>query len=45
MTHRHGVSELIRKGRDLEKLVLAQAVRWHLENRVLVYGHKTVVFD
>lgn len=45
VTHRHGVSELIRKGRDLEKLVLAQAVRWHLENRVLVYGNKTVVFD
>lgn len=45
VTHRHGVGELIRKGRDLEKLVLAQAVRWHLENRVLVYGKKTVVFD
>ena len=45
VTHRHGVEDLIRKGRDLEKLVLAQAVRWHLENRVLVYGRKTVVFD
>jgi formyltetrahydrofolate deformylase len=45
VTHRHSVDDLIRKGRDLEKLVLAQAVRWHLENRVLVYGHKTVVFD
>lgn len=45
VTHRHGVNELIRKGRDLEKIVLAQAVRWHLENRVLVYGNKTVVFD
>ncbi|MBA3849935.1 MAG: formyltetrahydrofolate deformylase [Opitutus sp.] len=45
ITHRHGVEDLIHKGRDLEKLVLAQAVRWHLENRVLVYGHKTVVFD
>jgi formyltetrahydrofolate deformylase len=45
VTHRHGVDALIRKGRDLEKMVLAQAVRWHLENRVLVYGHKTVVFD
>jgi formyltetrahydrofolate deformylase len=45
VTHRHGVEDLIRKGRDLEKLVLAQAVHWHLENRVLVYGHKTVVFD
>jgi len=45
VTHRHGVDDLIRKGRDLEKLVLAQAVHWHLENRVLVYGHKTVIFD
>jgi formyltetrahydrofolate deformylase len=45
VTHRHSVEDLVRKGRDLEKLVLAQALRWHLENRVLVYGHKTVVFD
>lgn len=45
VTHRHGVEDLIRKGRDLEKTVLAQAVRWHLEGRVLVYGNKTVVFD
>jgi formyltetrahydrofolate deformylase len=45
VTHRHSVADLVRKGRDLEKLVLAQAVRWHLESRVLVYGHKTVVFD
>lgn len=45
VTHRHDVNDLIRKGRDLERMVLAQAVRWHLENRVLVYGHKTVVFD
>ncbi len=45
VTHRHSVEDLVRKGRDLEKIVLAQAVRWHLENRVLVYGRKTVVFD
>jgi formyltetrahydrofolate deformylase len=45
VTHRHSVEDLVRKGRDLEKMVLAQAVRWHLENRVLVYGNKTVVFD
>jgi formyltetrahydrofolate deformylase len=45
VTHRHGVDDLVRRGRDLEKIVLAQAVRWHLENRVLVYGNKTVVFD
>jgi len=45
VTHRHGVDDLIRRGRELEKSVLAQAVRWHLEGRVLVYGNKTVVFD
>ncbi|HRE83547.1 MAG TPA: formyltetrahydrofolate deformylase [Opitutaceae bacterium] len=45
VTHRHSVDDLVRKGRDLEKTVLAQAVRWHLEHRVLVYGNKTVVFD
>ena len=45
VTHRHGVDDLVRKGRDLEKIVLAQAVRWHIESRVLVYGNKTVVFD
>lgn len=45
VTHRHGVADLIRHGRDLEKMVLARAVRWHLEHRVLVYGRKTVVFD
>jgi formyltetrahydrofolate deformylase len=45
VTHRHDVNDLVRKGRDLEKLVLAQAVRSHLENRVLAFGNKTVVFD
>lgn len=45
VTHRHEVSDLIRLGRDLERMVLAQAVRSHLEHRVLVYGKRTVVFD
>jgi len=45
ITHRNSVEDLVRKGRDLEKLTLAQAVRWHLENRILVYENKTVVFD
>lgn len=44
-SHRDDVEDLIRKGRDLEKVVLAQAVRWHLDDRVLVYGNKTVVFE
>lgn len=43
--HRDQVSDLVRKGRDLEKVVLARAVRWHLNDRVLVYGNKTVVFS
>jgi formyltetrahydrofolate deformylase len=38
------VEDMVRKGRDLEKVVLSRAVRWHLENRVLVYQNKTVVF-
>ena len=45
VSHRHGPAELIEKGRDLEKLVLSTAVRRHLQNRVLVYQNKTVVFD
>jgi formyltetrahydrofolate deformylase len=44
-SHRDGVDDLVRKGRDLEKVVLARAVRWHLDDRVLVCGNKTVVFD
>ena len=43
--HRDTVEDLIRKGRDLEEVVLARAVRLHVEHRVLVYGKKTVVFD
>lgn len=45
VTHRHDVSDLIRLGRDLERMVLARAVRAELEHRVLVYGKRTVVFD
>lgn len=45
VTHRHNVTDLIRRGRDLEKATFAQAIRWHLENRILVYNNKTVVFD
>ncbi len=44
VSHRDTVDDLIRKGRDLEKVVLSRAVRWHVENRVLLYGNKTVVF-
>ena len=44
ISHRDTVDDLIQKGRDLEKVVLSRAVRWHVENRVLLYGNKTVVF-
>jgi formyltetrahydrofolate deformylase len=45
VSHRDSVEDMIHKGRDLEMVVLARAVRLHLENRVIVYGAKTVVFD
>ena len=44
-THRDAVDDLVRKGRDLEKRVLAGAVRYHLEDRIMVYAGKTVIFD
>jgi formyltetrahydrofolate deformylase len=44
VSHRDSVKDMLYKGRDLEKVVLSRAVRWHLENRVLVYQNKTVVF-
>ncbi|MDJ0573819.1 MAG: formyltetrahydrofolate deformylase [Xenococcaceae cyanobacterium MO_234.B1] len=45
VSHRDTVADFIRKGKDLERLVLARAVRLHLQNRVLVYGNRTVVFS
>lgn len=45
VTHRDSVEDLVRKGRDMEKVVLARAVRLHLASRVLLHGRKTVVFD
>ena len=44
-SHSDSVQDLVRKGRDLEKVVLARAVRWHLDDRILVYDNKTVVFS
>jgi len=44
-SHRDSVQDLVRKGRDLEKVVLGRAVRWHLDDRILVYDNKTVVFN
>lgn len=45
VTHRDSVEDMIRKGRDLERVVLAEAVRLHLEDRVIVDGCRTVVFE
>jgi formyltetrahydrofolate deformylase len=45
INHRNSIEDLIRKGRDLEKTVFAQAIRLHLDNRILIYNNKTVVFD
>lgn len=45
ISHRDGLEDLIEKGRDLEKMVLSRAVRWHIDHRILVYDRKTVVFD
>jgi len=44
ISHRDTPANLIRKGRDIERRVLARAVRWHVEDRVLLNGRKTVVF-
>ena len=44
-THRDAIEDLVRKGRDLEKVGLAHAVRAHLEDRIIVYNNKTVVFE
>ena len=45
ISHKDSVDDLDPKRKDLEKVVLSRAVRWHIENRVLLYGNKTVVFD
>jgi formyltetrahydrofolate deformylase len=44
VSHRHSVDDLKALGRDLERRVLARAVRWHCEDRIIVHGNKTVVF-
>jgi formyltetrahydrofolate deformylase len=44
VTHRHGAQELERIGRDIERVVLARAVQWHLEDRILVHENRTIVF-
>jgi formyltetrahydrofolate deformylase len=45
VSHRDQVEDLVARGRDLERMVLSRAVRWHMDRRILCYGNKTVVFD
>jgi formyltetrahydrofolate deformylase len=45
ISHKDGVEDMVRIGREVERRVLSQAVRWHLEDRVLVDGVRTVVFE
>ncbi|GHB10553.1 formyltetrahydrofolate deformylase [Salinicola rhizosphaerae] len=45
VSHCHGTQDLVRLGRDVEKAVLARGLRWHLQDRVLIHGNKTVVFS
>jgi formyltetrahydrofolate deformylase len=45
ISHRDALEDLVQKGRDLEKVVLSRAVRWHIENRIYLYGNKTIIFE
>lgn len=45
ISHRDELEDIVEKGRDLEKVVLSRAVRWHIENRILLYANKTVIFE
>ena len=45
ISHKDTTKDLIRKGRDLERRVLARAIHYHSEHRILVHGRKTIVFD
>ena len=45
ISHRDTLEDLVEKGRDLEKVVLSRAVRWHIENRILLYSNKTIIFE
>jgi formyltetrahydrofolate deformylase len=44
ITHRDSLPDMVRKGGDAERAVLTRAVRWHIENKIMVLGNKTVVF-
>jgi formyltetrahydrofolate deformylase len=45
VSHRDSLNDLVEKGRDLEKIVLSRAVRWHVENRILLYNNRTIIVE
>jgi len=45
ITHRDGPLDMVRKGRDLERIVLARAVRWYIDDRIIINGNKTILFE
>jgi formyltetrahydrofolate deformylase len=44
-SHADTVEDLVRKGRDIERMVLSRAVRWHLDDRIIAHGRRTIVFQ
>ena len=45
VSHTHSISDLVTKGRDLEKIVLSTAIKLHIQRKVMVYNNKTVIFS
>ena len=45
VSHRDNVEDMVRLGKDVEKMVLSRGLRYHLQERVMVHGNKTVIFD
>ena len=45
ISHRDSIEDMVRKGKECEKQALARGLRSHIEDRVIIYGNKTVVFD
>jgi formyltetrahydrofolate deformylase len=45
ISHRDSLEDMVEKGRDVERVVLSRAVRWHVENRILLYGNRTIIFE
>ncbi|MGB7847742.1 MAG: formyltetrahydrofolate deformylase [Candidatus Acidiferrum sp.] len=45
ISHRDSLEDMVEKGRDVEKVVLSRAVRWHIENRILLYNNRTIIFE